>query len=137
MCVAFVPLLTLCLIRCVKNRKSDSGKTLGRIWLTLSPAILTTRDTAGIIQPNVNVMFYSRPPTRQDPPSAILARALSPMILKDRLTTPIMPLNPAYKPSQQVKVTTSPATTSTGALNSENELTLPPGYIVNRETKYM
>ncbi|GBM05682.1 hypothetical protein AVEN_175534-1 [Araneus ventricosus] len=88
------------------------------------------RDPDGIIQPNV--MFYSRPPTRDQASTAIVARALPPMTAKDRLTTPIMPLNPAYQPSQPVTVTSS---TSTTVINS-NELTLPPGYVVNRDVKY-
>ncbi|KAF8771563.1 hypothetical protein HNY73_018965 [Argiope bruennichi] len=120
----------VCVLCCCKNRKNDTSTVLGRILLSLPPTLFTTRDPDGIIQPNV--MFYTRPPTRDQASAAIVARALPPMTAKDRLTTPIMPLNPAYQPSQPVTVTSS---TSTTVINS-NELTLPPGYVVNRDVKY-
>ncbi|CAL1288335.1 unnamed protein product [Larinioides sclopetarius] len=132
LCVCFMlmTLLMVCVLCCCRNRKNDTSTVLGRILLSLPPTLFTTRDPDGIIQPNV--MFYSRPPTRDQTSTAIVARALPPMTAKDRLTTPIMPLNPAYQPSQPVTVTSS---TSTTVINS-NELTLPPGYVVNRDVKY-
>ncbi|KAG8188881.1 hypothetical protein JTE90_018286 [Oedothorax gibbosus] len=129
----------VCVVCCCRGKKSRVTPRPLVDRFILSTTLFTTRATNGIIEPQV--MFYSRPPTSKNNEEefsspAVVAKAMAPMTTKDRLglTTPILPLDPAYQSSQQVNVI-SCSTSTTTVINS-NELTLPPGYVINREVKY-
>ncbi|XP_013781856.1 uncharacterized protein LOC106466156 [Limulus polyphemus] len=113
-----VSMAIACILCCKKNRKD----VLIRLAQSVPNAVLrTAQDSHGIIQPDVT--FYQRPPIKEECATVSTTRS-APL----RLTTPIRPLTPAYQPSQPITITTVRAATSC------TDLTLPPGYVMSRDS---
>ncbi|KAH9370343.1 hypothetical protein HPB48_006739 [Haemaphysalis longicornis] len=120
--ISAVSLTVLCILCCRRPRR----KSLCLATAALPAAALrTTQDAQGIIHPDVAFRVLGEASGAAAPHSERLKPAES----SSRVITPLRPLSPAYQPTQPVSVRSTPC--HRGAL----ELTLPPGYIAQREAK--
>ncbi|KAL1422407.1 hypothetical protein MTO96_022277 [Rhipicephalus appendiculatus] len=127
-----VALTVLCILCCRRPRRKSPTLCVPAATLPAA-AMRTTQDAEGIIHPDVAFRTATEATGAPAPLTEMLMKADDmlrvPADPPSGVITPLRPLSPAYQPTQPVSVRTTPCH------HRALELTLPPGYIAQRDAK--
>ncbi|KAH6939487.1 hypothetical protein HPB50_018572 [Hyalomma asiaticum] len=127
-----VALTVLCILCCRRPRRKTPAICVPTATLPAA-ALRTTQDAEGIIHPDVAFRAATEASGAPAPLTEMLMKADDmlrvPAEQPSGIITPLRPLSPAYQPTQPVSVRTTPCH------HRALELTLPPGYIAQRDAK--